>query len=144
MRFFSVISATQRVLDIYFIMQLNNITGEIIDAAIEVHKTLGPGLLESVYEKALKRELELRGLKADNQQAVEIIYKGVNVADDLRLDMIVEGKVIVELKSVEELKEVHYKQLQTYLRLLDKRVGLLINFNVSLLKDGLHRVVNNY
>lgn len=125
-------------------MQLNDITGEIIDAAIEVHKTLGPGLLESVYEKALKRELELRGLKADNQQPVEVIYKGVNVADDLRLDMIVEDKVIVELKSVEELKEVHYKQLQTYLRLLDKRVGLLINFNVVLLKNGIHRVVNNF
>ena len=125
-------------------MNINDITGEIIDAAIEVHKTLGPGLLESVYEKALKRELELRGFKADTQQPVEVIYKGVNVADDLRLDLIVEDTVIVELKSVEELKEVYYKQLQTYLRLLDKRVGLLINFNVALLKDGLHRVVNNF
>lgn len=125
-------------------MQLNDITGIIIDSAIEVHRTLGPGLLESIYEKALKRELELRGLKVDNQQPVEVVYKGVNVADDLRLDMIVEDKVIVELKSVEELKEVYYKQLQTYLRLLDKRVGLLINFNVVLLKNGIHRVVNNF
>ena len=125
-------------------MNINNITSEIINAAIEVHDALGPGLLESVYEKALKRELELRGLKANTQQPVDMVYKGVKIADDLRLDMIVEDTVIIELKSVEELKNVHYKQLQTYLRLLDKRVGLLINFNVSLLREGLHRVVNNY
>ena len=123
-------------------MDINELTGDIIDAAIEVHKTLGPGLLESVYEKALKRELDLRGHVVDNQKPVEIIYKGVNVADDLRLDVIVDNTIIIELKSVEELKEVHYKQLQTYLRLLDKRVGLLINFNVPLLKQGVHRVVN--
>lgn len=123
---------------------MNNLTGEIISAAIEVHRTLGPGLLESVYEKALAKELNIRGLSVETQKPVDVIYKGVKVADDLRLDMIVEDKVIVELKSVEELKNVHYKQLQTYLRLLDKSVGLLINFNVLYLKDGIHRVVNNY
>ena len=123
---------------------MNNLTGEIISAAIEVHRTLGPGLLESVYEKALAKELNIRGLSVETQKPVDVIYKGVKVADDLRLDMIVEDKVIVELKSVEELKNVHYKQLQTYLRLLDKSVGLLINFNVFYLKDGIHRVVNNY
>ena len=123
---------------------MNNVTGEIISAAIEVHRTLGPGLLESVYEKALAKELNIRGLSVETQKPVDVIYKGVKVADDLRLDMIVEDKVIVELKSVEELKNVHYKQLQTYLRLLDKSVGLLINFNVFYLKDGIHRVVNNY
>lgn len=123
---------------------MNNLTGEIISAAIEVHKILGPGLLESIYEKSLARELNVRGLNVEIQKPVDVVYKGVKVADDLRLDMIVEDKVIVELKSVEELKNVHYKQLQTYLRLLDKSVGLLINFNVSYLKDGIHRVVNNY
>ena len=125
-------------------MDINSITGDILDASIEVHKTLGPGLLESIYEHALKRELELRGHTVCNQVPVEVIYKGVNVASDLKLDMIVDDTVIIELKSVEEIKDVHYKQILTYLRLLKKQVGVLINFNVVLLKDGYHRVVNNF
>lgn len=126
-----------------FYMDINIITGDILDGAIEVHKILGPGLLESVYEKALKRELELRGHTVECQVPVEVSYKGVNVANDLRLDLIVDDTIIVELKSVEDLKDVHYKQLQTYLKLLDKRLGVLINFNVPYLKAGYHRVVNN-
>jgi GxxExxY protein len=125
-------------------MSINAITGDILDASMEVHRTLGPGLLESIYEKALKRELELRGHKVESQIPVDVRYKGVCVANDLRLDLIVDDYVIVELKSVEELKDVHYKQLLTYLRLLNKRVGILVNFNVSLLKKGFHRIVNGF
>ena len=123
-------------------INVNAITGDILDASMEVHRILGPGLLESVYEKALKRELELRGYRVESQVPVDVRYKGVCIANDLRLDLIVDDCVIVELKSVEELKDVHYKQLLTYLRLLDKRVGILVNFNVSLLKDGFHRIMN--
>jgi len=125
-------------------MSINAITGDILDASMEVHRTLGPGLLESIYEKALKRELEIRGHKVESQIPVDVKYKGVCVANDLRLDLIVDDCVIVELKSVEDLKDVHYKQLLTYLRLLDKRVGILVNFNVSLLKNGFHRIVNGF
>lgn len=125
-------------------INVNAITGDILDASMEVHRTLGPGLLESIYEKALKRELELRGHKIDSQVPIDVRYKGVSVANDLRLDLIVDDCVIVELKSVEELKDVHYKQLLTYLRLLNKRVGILVNFNVSLLKNGFHRIVNGF
>lgn len=125
-------------------MTTTEITADILDGAILVHKALGPGLLESVYEKALQRELELRGHKVTSQVQVEVNYRGVNVANDLRLDLIVDDTVIIELKSVEAIKDVHYKQLLTYLRLLNKKVGILINFNVALLREGYHRVVNNY
>lgn len=125
-------------------MTTTEITADILDGAIQVHKALGPGLLESVYEKALQRELELRGHKVTSQVQVEVNYRGVNVANDLRLDLIVDDTVIIELKSVEAIKDVHYKQLLTYLRLLNKKVGILINFNVALLREGYHRVVNNY
>lgn len=125
-------------------MELDEVTRTIISSAIEVHKYFGPGLLECVYENSLKHELLLRGCKVVNQVPVSVKYKGIDVASDLKLDLLVDDEVIVELKSVEELKEVHYKQLLTYLRLLNKQVGLLINFNEPLLKDGLHRLVNNY
>ncbi len=105
-----------------------------------VYGYFGPGLLESVYEKALVRELELRGLKVTSQVTVPILYKGVPVGDDLRLDLLVEDELIVELKSVEEIKDVHYKQLRTYLRLLGKDEGLLINFGEYDFKKGLRRV----
>lgn len=120
----------------------NSLSYKVIGCAIEVYKTLGPGLLESVYEKALMKELHLQGLKAQNQVPVDIVYKGENIGDGLRLDILVEDELIVELKSVEEVKNVHYKQLQTYLKLTDKRVGLLINFNVDDLMKGVKRVVN--
>ena len=117
---------------------------QVIGCALEVYKTLGPGLLESVYEKALIHELSQKGLTVKTQVEVEINYKGVNIGEGLRLDLLVNDELIVELKSVEELKPVYYKQLLTYLRLMDKRVGLLINFNVNDLMDGIKRVINGH
>lgn len=117
---------------------------KVIGCALEVYKTLGPGLLESIYEKALLYELNANGLEARSQVPINIDYKGEGLGDGLRLDILVENKLIVELKSVEELSPVHYKQLLTYLKLTSKKVGLLINFNVTDLTDGIHRVVNNY
>ena len=117
---------------------------QVIGCALEVYKTLGPGLLESVYEKALIHELSQKGLTVKAQVEVEINYKGVNIGEGLRLDLLVNDELIVELKSVEELKPVYYKQLLTYLKLMDKRVGLLINFNVNDLMDGLKRVINGH
>ena len=117
---------------------------QVIGSALEVYKILGPGLLESVYEKALMHELSQKGLTVKAQVEVEMNYKGVNVGEGLRLDLLVNDELIVELKSVEELKPVHYKQLLTYLKLMDKRVGLLINFNVNDLMDGIKRVINGH
>ena len=122
---------------------LNELSYQVIGCAMEVYKTLGPGLLETVYEKALIHELELKGIPVKSQVEVEMNYKGVNVGDGLRLDLLVDDKLIVELKSVEELKPVHHKQLLTYLKLMDRRLGLLINFNVTDIMLGINRVVNN-
>jgi GxxExxY protein len=122
---------------------LNELSYKIIGCAIEVYKTLGPGLLESVYEKALVHELSLIGIPVKSQVEVEMSYKGVNIGEGLRLDLLVDDRIIVELKSVEEIKSVHYKQLLTYLKLMDKRLGLLINFNVTDIMQGINRVVNN-
>jgi GxxExxY protein len=117
---------------------------KIIGCAMEVYNTLGPGLLEAAYEKALIHELELNGLSVASQVPVEMNYKGVNLGEGLRLDLLVEDSIIIELKSVEELKPVHYKQLLTYLKLMDKRIGLLINFNVYDFREGIKRVINGY
>ena len=117
---------------------------KIIGCAMEVYNTLGPGLLEAAYEKALIHELELNGLSVASQVSVEMNYKGVNLGEGLRLDLLVEDSIIIELKSVEELKPVHYKQLLTYLKLMDKRIGLLINFNVYDFREGIKRVINGY
>lgn len=122
---------------------LNDLSYKIIGSAMEVYKTLGPGLLESAYEKALVHELNLAGIPVQSQVGVEMNYKGVNIGEGLRLDLLVDNQIIVELKSVEELKPVHHKQLLTYLRLMDKRLGLLINFNVTDIMQGIKRVVNN-
>ena len=122
---------------------LNDLSYKIIGSAMEVYKTLGPGLLESAYEKALVHELNLAGIPVQSQVGVEMSYKGVNIGEGLRLDLLVDNQIIVELKSVEELKPVHHKQLLTYLRLMDKRLGLLINFNVTDIMQGIKRVVNN-
>ena len=113
----------------------------VIGAAIEVHCHLGPGLLESIYEGALVHELALRGIPFTHQVRVPVYYKGHLVGDDLRLDLLVQDSLIVELKSVEQLTPVHDAQLLTYLKLTSKRTGLLINFNVRLLRDGLKRLV---
>ena len=117
---------------------------KVIGCAMEVYKTLGPGLLESVYQKALMKELEINGINAESEVSVDIVYKGCNVGEGLRIDILVEDKLIVELKSVEELHPVHYKQLTSYLKLTGKKVGLLINFNVDDLMDGIHRIVNKF
>ena len=127
-----------------YTMTENEITDIIIQTAIEIHKELGPGLLESVYEKCLERDLQEIGLNVISQLGVPLRYKDLNFDIGYRLDLLVENKVIIEIKSVEILAPVHYSQLLTYLKLMDKRVGLLINFNSKYLKEGLHRLVNNY
>jgi iron complex transport system substrate-binding protein len=121
---------------------LDDITGAIVDTAMQVHQKLGPGLLESVYEIVLARELWRRGFRVERQKAVRIEYDGVVFEEGFRADLLVESQVIVELKSVERLAPVHSKQLLTYLRLMHLQVGLLINFNGATLKEGLHRIVN--
>ena len=117
-------------------MIIDKLIYETIGASMEVYNTLGPGLLESVYEKALFCELSLRDLNVDSYIPVEIIYKNEIIGSDLRLDLVVEDTLIVELKSVETLMPVHFKQLRTYMKLLDKPAGLLINFNVSDFSSG--------
>ena len=124
------------------LMTENDITYEIRGAIYDVYKALGPGLLESVYEEALVFELEQRGLSVERQKQVPIIYKGNVLKTELRFDLLVEDKVIVELKSVEEMKKVFNKQLLTYLRLLDKKVGLLVNFNTENILQSIYRVIN--
>ena len=124
-------------------MTINQITYQIRGAVYDVYKALGPGLLESVYEEALVFELQQRGLRVEQQKQVPIIYKGNTLKSELRLDLLVEDQVVVELKSVAEMKDVFYKQTLTYLRLLDKRLGLLVNFNVDDILDGaIIRIVN--
>ncbi len=120
----------------------NELTYEIRGAIFDVYNELGPGLLESVYEEALAFELKERGLKVERQVEVPIQYKGNELKTPLRLDLLIENQIIVELKSVEEMKPVFAKQLLTYLRLLDKRVGLLVNFNSSNIREGIKRIVN--
>ena len=120
----------------------DSLTYKIIGCAIEVYKQLGPGLLESVYEQALIHELKLNDIPVESQVEIKVKYKGINITNSLRLDLLVDDSVIVELKSVEELKPIHHKQLLTYLRLMNKKVGLLINFNTDNLMDGIKRIVN--
>ncbi|WP_428307488.1 GxxExxY protein [Lacipirellula sp.] len=123
-------------------MHLNEISGEIVDAAFKVHTQLGPGLLESVYERVLAYELRKRGLSVETQEIVPIRYDGVDFDEGFRLDLLVNDSVIVEVKSIEEIAAIHKKQLLTYLKLRDKRLGLLINFNVELIKQGITRIAN--
>lgn len=122
---------------------LNDLSYKVIGCAMDVYKALGPGLLESVYEKALIQELALAGIPVQSQVEVRMNYKGIDIGEGMRLDLLIDDKIIVELKSVEELKPVHHKQLLTYLKLMDKRLGLLINFNVADIMQGVNRVVNN-
>lgn len=123
-------------------MTENEITYEVRGAVYDVYKELGPGLLESVYEEALCFELKQRGLKVEHQVLVPVSYKGNVLKTEIRLDVLGEDKVIVELKSVEEMKKVFSKQLLTYLRLMNKRVGLLVNFNTDDILKSMHRIVN--
>ena len=124
-------------------MTENEIAREIVDAAYKIHTTLGPGLLESVYEAVLTYTLEKRGLHVVRQQSLPVIYESVKLEEGFRADLIVERKVIVELKSVETIAPVHKKQLLTYLRLSGLKLGLLINFGANLIKDSITRVIND-
>lgn len=123
---------------------LNKITESIIGAAIRVHRELGPGLLESAYEACLVYELVKAGLKIEQQKPLPVIYQEVQLDCGYRLDILVEDKVIVEIKSISRFEAIHEAQLLSYLKLSDCRVGLLINFNVQVLKNGIKRVVNNF
>jgi GxxExxY protein len=124
-------------------MHLNEITGVIVDAAMKVHSALGPGLLESVYETCLIKELHKRGLRTASQVSVPVVYEGEKLEAGYRLDLLVEGHVVVEIKAVDAINPLHRAQLLTYLRLAAKPVGLLINFKVVHLREGIRRVVNN-
>ena len=120
---------------------VNKVSGEVVHAAYVVHSTFGPGLLESIYESCLIQDLKLRGLKTRSQVALPIDFEGMRIERGLTLDLLVEDCVVVEVKSVLEIHPVHVQQLLTYLKITGKRVGLLINFNTALIKDGIKRVV---
>ncbi|RLD40809.1 MAG: GxxExxY protein [Bacteroidetes bacterium] len=122
-------------------MEINKITESIIGASIEVHKSPGPGLLESAYEKCLEYELKLRNLKVDRQIPIPVVYKDLHLEYGYRIDLFVENTVIVEIKSVDALHPVHEAQILTYMKFAEKKIGLLINFNVKLLKQGLKRYI---
>jgi GxxExxY protein len=121
---------------------LNAVSGQIVDSAIAVHNELGPGLLESVYEVTLAHELRQRGLRVERQVPVPIVYRGIRFEEGYRLDLIVNDLVIVDIKSVEAVVAIHKKQLLTYLRLTKRPLGLILNFNVNLMKDGISRIAN--
>jgi GxxExxY protein len=123
-------------------MHENEIASAVVDACFKVHIAMGPGLLESVYEIALSYELEKKGLRVVRQQAIPVVYEGIILGEGFRADLVVEDKVIIELKSLETVSPVHKKQLATYLRLSEKRLGLLVNFGANLIKDGITRIVN--
>ncbi len=125
-------------------MKEYEISGKVVEAAIEVHRTLGgPGLLESAYEEALVFELGLRGLEVDRQKSVPVFYKGTRLNTNFRLDLLVENKVVVECKATREGNQIFAVQALTYLRLLDLKLALVINFGKPLVKDGIHRIVND-
>jgi GxxExxY protein len=124
-------------------VKINQLTSQVIGAAIEVHKALGPGLLESVYEECLCFELKERGIGFHRQETLPVQYKNVKLDCGYRLDLIVESKIILELKACEKIDDIHRAQLLTYLKLSGLKVGLIINFNVPILRDGLVRIVNN-
>jgi len=123
--------------------ELDDVTGAIVDASVHLHRDLGPGLLESVYEAVLARELEERGFQVERQKPIGFAYHGLVFEEGFRADLLVENRVLVELKSLERLLPVHSKQLLTYLKLTNLRVGLLINFGAATLLEGLHRIVND-
>lgn len=124
-------------------MTENELSKIVVDLCLKIHRILGPGLLESVYEEALCYELAKLGLKFTRQQAIGVVYEDVELDLGFRSDIIIEDKLIVELKSVESIAPVHHKILLTYLRLANKKLGLLVNFNVELIKDGIKRIANN-
>jgi len=123
-------------------MNENEIGTVVVDAAIQVHRALGPGLLESVYEIVLAHELQKRGLQVKRQMVVPIVYQGMRFDEGFKADIVVNGKVVLELKSVEHVSPAHKKQIQTYLRLMDCKLGYLLNFGEALMKNGITRAVN--
>ena len=123
-------------------MTENEVAKQVVDVAYKIHTGFGPGLLESVYETIMAYELQKRGLQVIRQQPIPVVYEDIRMELGFRADLIIENRVVVEVKSVEAIAPVHKKQLLTYLRLTDKRLGLLINFNVDLIKGGITRVVN--
>ena len=123
-------------------MDINELTSKIIGAAIEVHKSLGPGLLESAYEECLCYELDARKISYERQKSLPVVYKGVRLDCGYRLDIVVANKVIIEIKACDSLQPIHEAQLLTYLRLAGIKVGLLMNFNVPVLKEGIRRMAN--
>jgi len=123
-------------------MTENEIATIIVDTAYSIHRDLGPGLFETVYERIMEAELMRRRLKVERQKPIPIVYHGVHFRAGFRCDLLIEDKVIVEVKSIEAIHPVHKKQVLTYLRFADRRLGLLINFNVALIKDGIVRLVN--
>jgi len=125
------------------IMTENELSKIVFDCALKVHQNLGPGLLESAYEECLFYELKKSGVEVQKQKALPLIYEEVKLDIGYRIDIIVENKLILEIKSVEALNDVHFAQLLTYLKLTDCKLGMLINFNVDLIKNGIKRVVNN-
>ena len=125
-------------------MEESALSGDVIGAAIEVHRVLGPGLLESAYELALERELVLRGHLVERQKPVALDYKGLALGDGFRLDLLVDDCLVLEIKAVDGLLPIHEAQLLTYLRLTRRRFGLLVNFNEKVLKAGVKRIVNGY
>ncbi len=124
--------------------KLNRITETIVGVAINIHRTLGPGLLESAYEACMVYDIVQAGLKVEQQKPLPVVYRGVRLECSYRLDLMIENEVIVEIKSIEKLLPIHRAQLMSYLKLSGCKVGLLINFNVEVLKNGIQRVVNNF
>ena len=124
-------------------MDINRLSSEILGAAIEVHKTLGPGLLESAYEQCLCHELNLRDISFESQRPLPVVYKGKRMDCGYRLDVVVEDSIIIELKSCEKIEPIHKAQLLTYLKISGLNLGLILNFNVPIMKDGIVRMVNN-
>jgi GxxExxY protein len=117
---------------------------DVVDCCIAVHKQMGPGLLESIYEDCLMKEFELRGIAAKRQVTVPLVYKGHKLSKDFKIDILVEDEIILELKAAEELSPIYVAQIISYLKLADKRLGFLVNFNVPLMKQGIQRFVNKY
>ena len=124
-------------------MDENEIGKHVVDTAIQIHRETGPGLLETVYETILSNQLQIRGLEVKRQVSIPIEYRNLRFDEGFRADLLIENKVIVELKCVEKLNNAHYKQLLTYLRLTGMHLGFLLNFSESLMKNGIHRTVNN-
>jgi GxxExxY protein len=122
---------------------INDVTGEVVDAAYRLHSRLGPGLLESAYRLALTADLQRRGLQVEQEKSISFTYNGMVIENAFRVDLLIESRVVVELKSLEKLAPVHAKQVLTYLNLLNLPVGLLINFGAVRLKDGMNRIIND-